>query len=152
MWLKQEIYFIYLFLNWTLASIWYHLTEKCIWTMTRLHLYSNVFSIFLVHFQSCWSCHPWSAAIQSTSSSPWRKNSLGLQEPMSSTAPNSKGLPHTMGYTLYALWIHLHPRFSLVWIYLYHLCLVFLYTVSFLFCFIMKYCKCWIMADTFSKM
>lgn len=131
MWLKQEIYFIYLFLNLTLASIWCHLTEKCIWTMTRMHLYSNVFSIFLVHFQSCWSCHPWSAAIRSTSSSPWRKNSLGLQEPMSSTAPNSKGLPHSMGYTLYALWIH--PRFSLVWIYLYHLCLVFLYTVSFLF-------------------
>lgn len=105
-------------------------------------------SIFLVRFQSCRSCHHWSAAIQSMSSRPWRKNSLAPQETLSSTAPNSEGLPHSMGDMQYMHFrIPLHPRSLLfLGIYLYHLFCVFY--VWFLCSFIMKHCKCWIMTDT----
>lgn len=54
------------------------------------------FFIFLVRFQSCWSCHHWFAVIQSIFSSPARKNSLDLQEYRSSTATNSEGTPHSI--------------------------------------------------------
>lgn len=89
------------------------------------------FFVSLVHFQSCWNCHRWSAVIQSMSSRPPRKNSLELQEPTSSFAPNDESY-HTAWNTVYALWIPLK--------YLYRLCFVFMYPVRFLYGCIMICC------------